>query len=191
MRVRKGIGTWACPLILSVLQACSAFPQLVRHADPLTPDEHLRLGASYEDQGLRENAVQQYASALHLQKNNVPALIALGNLAFKNGDLHEAEARYRQALHWDSSHAGANNNLAMIYLSRGKDLNTAEKFALTALTQGGPLKPYALETLAGIYIQQGRYAEARTSLDEADAAAPFDHKALREQLAKTRGKLQP
>ena len=188
MRVPKGF-SWGFILMWGVLQGCSAFPQLVRHTDPLTSDEHLRLGAAYEAQGLTEDAAKQYEAAWQLQKNNGPALIALGNLAFKSGDLKTAESRYRQVLQLDPHHAGANNNLAMIYLSRGNDLKTAEQFALSALTQGGSLKPYVLETLADIYIQQERYAEARKSLDEADAVAPSDNKPLREQLAKTREKL--
>ena len=185
MRVRKSL------LVLAVLfQGCSALPQLVRHRDPLSAEEHLRLGASYEAQGLTDSAARQYQAALHLQKNNIPALIARGNLAFEKADWKNAEACYRRVLRLDPAHVGANNNLAMVYLSSGKDLDKAERWARMALEQGGPLKPYVLDTLAAIYIREGRYSAARKVLDDAVAVvAPAGDKALREQLTKTRAKL--
>jgi Tfp pilus assembly protein PilF len=176
-------------VIINLLQGCSAMPQLVRHRDPLSAEEHLRLGASYESQGFMGDAAQQYQAALHLQKNNMPALVARGNLASETGDWKTAEACYRRILHLDPTNAGADNNLAMIYLLSGKPLKDAEQFALAALKQGGPLKPYVLDTLATIYIQQNRYSEARAALDDAVKVAPPDNKNLLEQLADTRSKL--
>jgi len=176
-------------MTVTVLQGCSALPQLVRHSDPLSAEEHVRLGASYEAQGLNGAAVEQYKAALHLQKNNIPALVAWGNLAFEQGDLKNAEACYHRILRLNPNHAGANNNLAMVYLATGKQLDKAEQCAQRALKQGGPLKPYVLDTLATIYIREGRISEAQKALDEAVAAAPEDNKPLRDQLARTREKL--
>lgn len=181
---------WMALLMMTVLPACATFPQLVRHSDPLTPEQHMQLGASYEAQGLKENAGQQYEAALQLDKKYTPALIARGNLAFDSGDLKKADASYRRVLRLDPNHAGANNNLAMVYLARGKDLDKAEQYAEKALKQEGPLRPYVLETLASIYIRQNRRFEAQKILDQADAAAPADNQALCEQLAKTREKLE-
>jgi len=149
----------------------------------------MQLGASYEAQGLTEAAGGQYDAALRLQSHYIPAHIARGNLAFSGGNLKKAEACYRRVLRLDRNHAGANNNLAMVFLERGKDLKKAERYAQTALKQGGPLRPYVLETLAEIYIRQARAPEARKVLDEADAVAPSDNTALREELDKTRVKL--
>jgi len=173
---------------LTVLPACSIVPKYFRHTDPLTSEEHLRLGATYEVQGLKENAREQYEAAVRLQNSNTSALMALGNLVFNHGDDVKAEGLYRQVLALDPLHAGANNNMAVIALHR-KDAKTAEPYALTALAQGGPLKPYVLETLACIYMEQERLDEARESLDEAEMIAPADHQALLEQLRKTREKL--
>jgi len=172
---------------VSLLQGCSALPQLVRHSDPLTAEEHVKLGTSYEVQGQKDYAVQQYKAALHLQKNNIPALVSWGNLAFENADWKNAEACYRRILRLEPTHAGANNNLAMVYLSTGKHIGKAETLVQIALKQGGPLKPYALDTLATIYIQEGRFPEAQKALDE--ATAPENNQQLRDQLAKTREKL--
>ena len=177
-------------LMSLVMQGCSVFPQMIRHTDPLSAEEHVRLGASYEAQGLRDNAAQQYRAALDLDRNNIPALVAWGNLAFEKGDWENAKACYRRILRLDPTHAGANNNLAMVYLATGTHLDIAEQRARVALKQGDPLKPYVLDTFASIYIKEGRLSEAHKALDDAVAAAPSDDLALREQLAKTREKLQ-
>ena len=155
--VRAHRRPWTAVLLLTAFgQGCSALPQLVRHSDPLTAEEHVQLGNSYEEQGLHDRAIEQFQEALHLQKNNAVAL----------------------------------NNLAMVYLAAGKDLSKAERWAQMALNQGGPLKPYVLDTLATIYIQEHRYPEARKALDEAARAAPTDNKALGDQLAKSREHLK-
>jgi len=175
--------------MMVVLASCSALPQLVRHSDPLSAEEHVKLGRSYETQGLVADAIQQYKAALRLQKDDVPALVAWGNLAFAGGDWKNAETCFRRILGIDPMHAGANNNLAMVYFATGKHLDKAEQYAQIALKQGGPLKPYVLDTLASIYIKEGRRSEAQKALDDAVAAASPDDMALREQLAKTRERL--
>ncbi len=181
---------WALLLAFPALQSCSVFPQLIKHRDALTPEEHMQLGEAYEAQGLKEDAGHQYESALGFRKKYIPALIARGNLAFENRNLEKAETYYRKVLRIDANHAGANNNMAMICLARGRDLDQAERFVQTALKENTPLKPYALETLAVIYIETNRYPEARKALDEADHIAPSNDAALCEQLLKTRKKIQ-
>ena len=181
---------WLLLLAFPALAACSAFPQLIAHRDALTPQEHVQLGASYEAQGLQDDAGRQYEAALHQKKKYIPALIARGNLAFAGGDLQKAEADYRQVLRKAPGHPGANNNMAMILLARGKDLDQAERYVRIALKEDTPLRPYILETLASIYIREDRFPEALEALNEADSAASPDDVPLREQLAKTRGRLQ-
>jgi tetratricopeptide (TPR) repeat protein len=148
------------------------------------------LGAAYETQGLTEAAGREYEAALRLRSDFIPAHIAQGNLAFARGDSKRAAACYRRALRLDRAHAGANNNLAMVYLTRGEDLDAAERYARTALERGGRLRPYVLDTLASICVRRVRLDEARKLLDEADAAAPADDTALRAQLAETRKTLE-
>src|SRR5579885_3007376 len=101
----------AALMLASLLSGCAT---MGRSDDPLTADEHMRLGASYEDQGLREQATKEYAAALREQKDCLPAMMALGNAAFEGGDLIEAEIYYRKVLKLVPDHAGAPNNLAMV-----------------------------------------------------------------------------
>lgn len=157
--------------------------------DPLTPEEHVKLGMSYEAQGLKEMAAQEFQAALRQQSGYTPALVGLGNLSFEGGALQEAEGYYRRALDADPDHPGANNNLAMVYLSRGERLDEAERLARNALKQGGPLRPYILDTLANIYVRQERCQEAKTALEEAEAVTSSANKILHERLAQLRREL--
>lgn len=157
--------------------------------DPLSADEHMRLGSSYEDQNRREAAAKEYAAALRKQKDYLPALMALGNVAFQDGDLIEAEIYYRKVIKLVPEHAGANNNLAMVFLVRGSRLDTAEELAKTALKNSGPFRPYVLDTLANVYMREGRYADAKQVLDEADAACSPGNRLLRDHLSQSRRQL--
>ena len=58
---------------------CS-FPRVIILKDPLTPEEHLNLGVTYEQQGDFDNAIKEY----NLAAKNLPgALLYLGNAHFQ------------------------------------------------------------------------------------------------------------
>jgi tetratricopeptide (TPR) repeat protein len=172
------------------LSACSDLPQVRVLRDPLTPEEHVLLGLAYEMEGRTAFAAQEFNVALRQNPGYRPALIGLGNLAFDKGALDEAEAYYRQALATAPEDPGANNNLAMLYLRKrenlDENLDEAERLAGLALAQGGPLQPYVLDTMAHIYVRQGRYREAHTALQNAEALTPASDKILHERLARSR-----
>jgi tetratricopeptide (TPR) repeat protein len=171
------------------LTTCSNFPKLLIPHDALTPEEHLTLGMSYESQGLPALAEREYQAVLRGQPDHPGALLALGNHSFERGALQEAEQYYRRVLITVPEHAAASNNLAMVYLQRGDNLEEAERLAARALQGSGPLRPYVLDTLAHIYIRQGRDQEAMAALNEAEKAAPRDDTILHERLAQARREL--
>lgn len=172
------------------LSACSDLPQVRVLHDPLTPEEHVLLGLAYEMEGRPVFAAQEFDGALRQNPGYRPALIGLGNLALDRGALDEAEAYYRQALATAPEDPGANNNLAMLYLRKRERLDEAERLAGLALAQGGPLQPYVLDTMAHIYVRQGRYREAQTALQNAEALAPASDKILHQRLAQSRQELR-
>ena len=176
-------------ILLGSVQACSSLPRIVILHDPLTPQEHVTLGEAYQAQGDREMAAREFEAALRQQREYVPALLGLGNLSFAWNALDEAEGFYRRV--WDAvpAHPGASNNLAMVYLARGEGLDEAERLARLAAERGGPLRPYALDTLARIYMRQGRYQEAAIALDEAAAMVPAENAAFHEGLSRSRREL--
>jgi Flp pilus assembly protein TadD len=105
------------------------------------------------------------------------------------GALEEAEAYSRQALITVPEDAGVNNNLAMVYLTQQEKLDEAERLANLALAQGGPLQPYVLAPMAQIYVRQGRYREAQTVLNNAEALAPPYDRTLHHRLTQLQEEL--
>jgi Tfp pilus assembly protein PilF len=175
---------------VAALCACSGIPPLIDRHDPLTAQEHASLGASYEKQGLKKEALDQYETAARLTPKDPEAWIALGNILFNGGELAAAESNYRRALKIAPHNAGASNNLAMVLLEQDKDIRQAETLAQDALKQEGPLKPYILDTLANVYLRQGRADEAQAAFERAEAATPADDPGFHDRLELTRVKIK-
>lgn len=175
---------WALLLVtvLGSVEACSNLPRIVILHDPLTPQEHVTLGASYQARGRGDLAAREFEAALRRQAEFVPALIGLGNLAYEADAFEEAEGFYRRALTASPEHPAASNNLALVHLARGERLDEAERMTRNAAAQGGAIRPYALDTLARIYTRQGRYREAARALEEAAALAPAENTDFLDQL---------
>ena len=169
------------------LCACAHLPPLILPSDPLSAAEHFKLGDAYAAQGLKNDAAAQYEAAARL--GSPEAFVALGNLAFESGDLKAAEKNYRRALKLSPHLAGAENNLASVYLRQDRKLDQAESLALDALDRDESLKPYVLDTLANVYLRQRRYPEALVAADQAEKAAASDA-ALLSRLAETRKSIE-
>ena len=159
-----------CGALGGALGACSDLRGLLKPDDLRTADEHFRLGAAAEAKDDLDDAVRHYARTVGLHPSDPEAWLALGNAAFKRGDLARAEDAYRRALNIAPEHVGAQNNLAMAYLAQNKNLTEAEALAKAALRQEGPLRPYVLDTLASIYEAELRFPEARAAAAKAAAA---------------------
>ncbi|MEJ5227627.1 tetratricopeptide repeat protein [Thermodesulfovibrio sp.] len=117
------IFTFLCTL------GCS-MPQIVVLNDPLTPEEHLQLGLSYEKKGLLEEAIKQYKEA---SKTDARGYLFLGNLFLKEGKYDEAEENYKEAIKKDNKLADAYNNLAWLYCIKGERLEEAEGLVKKAM----------------------------------------------------------
>lgn len=139
---------------LATAAGCAPLPKVFRDRDPLTADEHARLGAAYEAQGEKKDAAAQYLRAVVLDRRHEGAWMALGNRAFEDGDFAKARRCYLRVLKFAPRHPGASNNLAMVYLAQNRRLDEAEALARAALAQEGPLRPYILDTLAQIEMRQ-------------------------------------
>ena len=178
------------PALLALAGLLAAGCAHRRSRDALDSQEHVRLGSTYEAQGLRAEAVAQYEAAVRRDPDCVEGWVALGNVAFTEGRLEAAESSFRTALKAAPHHPGACNNLAMTILSRGGNLKEAEALARDALGQPGPLRPYILDTLANIQLRQRLYAEALDLVAQAEAGTPTDGALVRAQLKATRDSIQ-
>ncbi len=117
-------------LLLFFTMASCAIPKIIVLNDPLSPEEHINLGLSYEKSGDTEGAAEEYKKAA---KNLPAAYLYLGNLYFGKGEYSIAEGYYRKAIKKKPDLADAYNNLAwMLYLS-GTNLGEAEALSLKAL----------------------------------------------------------
>src|SRR5215217_135196 len=115
--------TWLIMLFLISGASCSGLPHVLVSTDPLTAEEHVKLGAIYDREGLHEEAYREFDVALNRKPDFAPALIGLGNLFYEEGNYEKAEQYYARALSVVPGHPGASNNLAVVYAERGRNLD--------------------------------------------------------------------
>jgi len=98
--------------------------------DPLTPEEHLNLGVTYEMNGEFDNALKEY----HTASEKLPvAYLYIGNIYFQKADLDEAESYYKKTVKKDPENADAYNNLAWLYYTKKENLDEAERLVVKAI----------------------------------------------------------
>jgi tetratricopeptide (TPR) repeat protein len=113
---------------LTFLSYCS-LPRIVILEDPLTPEEHINLGVSYERKGELGPALKEYERAA---KKLPIAYLYAGNVYFQKKELKDAERSYRQAIK-KTGDARAFNNLAWLFYDTGEHLEEAEMLARKAV----------------------------------------------------------
>jgi tetratricopeptide (TPR) repeat protein len=119
-----------CFIVLPFCIASCSLPRIVVLDDPLSPEEHLNLGVTYEMNGELDNALEEYKKA---SKTIPRAYTYIGNILFKKGELKDAEVYYKKAIKQAPYPADACNNLAWLYYMEMKNLDEAEELALKAL----------------------------------------------------------
>lgn len=106
------------------------FPRIIVLDDPLSSEEHLNLGVTYEKNGELDSALKEYEKA----SKQIPlAYLYMGNIYFQKDELDDAESYYRQAISKDPDNADAYNNLAWLYYVKTENLDEAEKLVLKAI----------------------------------------------------------
>jgi len=115
-------------ILLFVLASC-AMPKIILLRDPLTPEEHINLGVSYEKNGEHQAALDEYK----LASRRLPvAHLYIGNIFFELKDLEEAEKAYKLAVS-KTEDPRAYNNLAWLYYTSDRSLEDAEALARRAV----------------------------------------------------------
>ena len=121
--------------------------------DPANLQAYLDLTRMYVEAGRLDDVRTQLEAIAARQPKAIwaPTMIAI-SLELQNRPA-EARDRYRKVLEIDSRAAIANNNLAMIYMTEGQDLNMALQLAQTAV-QVLPNSPEVHDTLGSVYLKQ-------------------------------------
>jgi tetratricopeptide (TPR) repeat protein len=134
-------------LSLMIFLAGCSLPRIIILKDPLTPEEHLNLGVSYEKKGELDQAIAQY----RLAAKKLPlAYIHMGNAYFQKNEWAEAEWYYKKAIEKDPKNADAHNNLAWLYYVKHENLDLAESLALKAIELNPPKVNMYKDTLEKI-----------------------------------------
>jgi tetratricopeptide (TPR) repeat protein len=113
---------------LFFISSCS-LPRIIILEDPLTPEEHINLGVTYERQGELTAALREYEAGA---KKLPVAYLYMGNVYFQKEEFEKAESSYKRAIR-KSADPRAYNNLAWLYCTKGKNLEEAEKLARKAI----------------------------------------------------------
>jgi len=124
-----------------------AFPRIIVLDDPLSPEEHLNLGVTYEKKGELDNALKEYQVA---SKKLPVAYLYMGNIYFQKNEFDKAESCYKKAINKDSENADAHNNLAWLYFIERKNLDEAERLVLKAIELNPAKKNIYQDTLERI-----------------------------------------
>ncbi|HME42339.1 MAG TPA: tetratricopeptide repeat protein [Syntrophorhabdales bacterium] len=125
---RKTLSAILIALALSAFSSCT-LPRIAVLHDPLTPEEHINLGVSYEKKGELDAALEHYKAA---SKELPVAYLYMGNVYFQKDEADHAKKAYETAIR-KAGDARAYNNLAWLYYTRGEHLEEAEKLAQKAV----------------------------------------------------------
>jgi tetratricopeptide (TPR) repeat protein len=150
--------TLALAVIALTIASC-AFPRIAILHDPLSPEEHVNLGVSYEKRGELDAALKEYKAA---SKRLPLAKLYMGNVYFQQKNLPQAEKSYREAIKKTQA-AEAYNNLAWLYYTTNTRLDEAEQLAARAVELSPDTEEFK-NTLAQIREKRGREKLSSTSL---------------------------
>lgn len=156
-----------------LLSGCS-LPKIVVLHDPLSADEHVRLGGIYDSQGKVELARDQYRAAVRQDKKHGRAWTLLGDSAYRLKEYAEAEKAYGKALELDPESGDLHNNLAWVYVQQDKKLSKAQDMVMKALELFPDHRPYYLDTLGVIQLKLGKVRDAIASLLGSTETIPRD-----------------
>lgn len=137
--IGEKIGRLVVFCAVSVFLFGCSFPRIIIMEDPLTPEEHIRLGTAYGQKKEYALAVREFEAAA---KKDQSARLYLADALFLNDEPDKAESLYRKVLRDEPNNAGACNNLAWLLYTRKKNLPEARDLALKAVALNPREKEY-------------------------------------------------
>lgn len=158
--------------VLTLLLSGCSLPKIIVLHDPLSADEHMKLGSIYASQGKTTLARDQYQAAVKQEPKNARAWSLLGDAASILKDYDVAERAYDTAIDLDRSNGDLRNNLAWVFVQQEKKLATARELVMKALELNPANRPYYLDTLGCILLKEGKAGDAVAALEESVRTIP-------------------
>jgi tetratricopeptide (TPR) repeat protein len=163
-------------VMIALLCGCS-FPRIIILNDPLSAEEHDKLGRIYESQGKFDLAAQQYEAAIKQDPKSVSSYLLLGDLSYRTKNYAAAESSYRKAIKLQPDNGDIYNNLSWVYLEQNREREETEALVKKALTLTPAHRAYYLDTLGVVLLRLGRIAESIGALKEAIELLPKENAA--------------
>ena len=161
-----------------LLLSCCSLPKIVVLNDPLSAEEHVKLGSIYDSQGKTTLARDQFREATRRDPKSVRAWSLLGETACKLKEYPESEKAYRKAIDLDQTDGDLRNNLAWVYVEQGAEMDRANELVSEALRLTPEHRPYYLDTSGMILLRLGKHREAIAALKESTETIPQDRPAF-------------
>lgn len=160
-----------------LLSGCS-LPKIIVLHDPLSADEHVRLGGIYDAQGKTELARDQYQAAVKQDAKHGRAWALLGDVDVRLKDYPGSAKAYHKALGLDPQNGDLHNNLAWVYVQQSEELAEAHHLVTKAIQLTPEHRPYYLDTLGVVLLKLGKTQEAVATFKEAVDTIPVDQPEL-------------
>lgn len=135
-------------------------------ADAVSTEEHLRLGAYYEQRGLFDAALNEYRAAVNIDASDSRGHFGAGNVYLKTGSLDIAETAFLRAIELNPTEGIYYNNLAWVYIGMMRPIE-AVAMASNALSFDIEMRDIYLDTMGVAETSMGNYVLAEQYLKEA------------------------
>ena len=115
-------------------------------------------GKEYMDQKLYEQAEASLATSLKMDSNNLPALVKMSSLQYRNHNYYLALALVKKALSIDTHNGSANYYYGIINAAIGNTIDAKDGFDLATLS--AEYKTGAYTELAKLYLSEKNFPRA-------------------------------
>ena len=144
----------------------------VLRMNPREPNAHLNLGAIKEKQGNLKEAVRHYNLELKFRSSCLEAHFNLGTIFFER---HQWTRSFRHLkLCFDAKHNGSNLCYMVGFCAWKTGDAATEQLVYREAFAANPKDVWAINNLAAVLIDQGKFAQARGLLNRANALTPDD-----------------
>lgn len=131
---------------------------------------HNQLGLAYKEQGMIDEAIVEYESALKINPKTIQSLINLGNTYYAKGWYDLAIQTYFRALEIDPNSVDAHNNLANAYYQKRMFAQAIGEYKKALFVDPNYIDAY--NNLGSVYFVAGMRDEAKAEFQKVIQLAP-------------------